>query len=271
MPVDANSLISLADLKTYLGIVSSTDDTLLEDCIDRASAVIERYLARKIKSRSLVEWYDTYGASRLVLKTSPVSSIQFVGVGQDAAITVGSSDSTDAAVSVSVNDTGVRLHRMTSAGAETTTDLAFATYTTTTDLAAAIHATAGFTATTILARPSRRLRRLAGKDLLNATVNIEVADETLVDYLADMDRGIIYGKQLAQYRSVVIEYTAGFATVPYDIEQAAMTVASRLYQGRKRDTGLASESIGDYSYNLRAGAEIDAEMKSMLQGWRTLR
>jgi hypothetical protein len=154
---------------------------------------------------------------------------------------------------------------------ETATDLAFATYTTTTALSAAIAGTAGFTATTLLPRPSRRLRRLAGKDLINATVNIEVADETLVDYLADMDRGIIYGKQLAQYRSVVVEYTGGFATVPYDIEQAALTVASRLFNGRARDPGVTSESLGDYTYTLKAGAEIDAELRQMLGAWRTIR
>jgi hydrogenase/urease accessory protein HupE len=271
MAVDPNSLTTLANLKADLGITSATDDAILERFIDRASATVERFLGRPIKSRSVVEWHDTYGADRMVLKITPVTAIRFVGVGEDAALTVGSTTATDATVSVAVSDTAVTLYRMEANGTETTTTLAFASYPTTTDLATAIGATAGFSASALLDRPSRRLRRLAGRDLINATVNLECADESLLDYMADMDRGIIYGRQLSRYRSVLVEYTGGHATVPYDIEQATITLASRLYWARQRDSGVSSESLGGYSYSLRGAAEIDSEMRAMLSAWRTIR
>ena len=107
MAVDTYALTSLANLKSYLGITSSSDDTILEKSIDRASDIAERYMGRKILSRAYVEWRDTYGQERIRLYQYPASIIRFVGIGYNAAITVGATNPLDPAVSVTVSDSAV--------------------------------------------------------------------------------------------------------------------------------------------------------------------
>jgi len=71
-------------------------------------------------------------------------------------------------------------------------------------------------------------------------------------------------------KSVLVEYTAGYATVPDDIEQACIEIAAMMYRDRRRDAGLASESLGDYSYTRANRAEVDAVMAGLLTDWREI-
>jgi hypothetical protein len=58
--------------------------------------------------------------------------------------------------------------------------------------------------------------------------------------------------------SVLVAYNGGLSTVPYDIEQVCLEVAAQMYRDRKRDRGVQSESLGDYSYSLgQATAALD--------------
>ena len=206
-----------------------------------------------------------------MLKQRPVTEVKFVGIGYDAAIQIGSATASDVACSVTVTDTHVRLYRMSSAGTETETNLSFATYPTMALMSTAIAATSGFSSTLVSDAPSRRLRRIAGRDLINATVNLEAPDQAVEDYLADFDRGVVYGRQLTGYRAVLIDYTAGYATVPDDIEQACLMVAASIYQGRKRDPNLNSEALGGYSYSLRAPGQATEEARTMLEAYKAIR
>ena len=271
MAVDTYALTSLANLKSYLGITSSSDDTILEKSIDRASDIAERYMGRKILSRAYVEWRDTYGQERIRLYQYPASIIRFVGIGYNAAITVGATNPLDPAVSVTVSDSAVILYRQVAAGTDTTTTLTFSTYPTTALMATAINATTGFSGSVVLDLPSRYIRRMSGRTLRNATVNLEAPDQAMEDYLADLDTGVVYGRQLTGYRSVLIDYTAGYATTPDDIEQAVLMIAASLFQGRKRDPNIASESLGGYSYSLRAPGQSQEEARSLLDAFKTLR
>lgn len=81
-----------------------------------------------------------------------------------------------------------------------------------------------------------------------------------------MDRGVMP----SAVKSVLVEYTAGYATVPDDIEQACIEVAAMMYRDRRRDSGLASESLGDYSYTRSNRAEMDTTMASLLADWREI-
>jgi hypothetical protein len=271
MAISTNSLVSLATLKTFLGVSGTTDDTVLEYSIDRASAAIQRYCARNFVSQRYYEWKDTYGADRVALKHNPVESIRFVGVGGDNVISVDSTISTDIACTISVNDTHIHLFRAASNGQETSTTLNFSSHDSTVEMATQISATTGFSASALLNVKTHYLRKMAGRDLKQQTALLEAPTEGLTDYAIDYDRGIVYGPTLSRYQGILVDYTGGFATVPYDIEQAATSIATRIYRGRKRDTGVSSESLGGYSYSLRSGSEIEMEEKSMLDGWRRLR
>ena len=69
-------------------------------------------------------------------------------------------------------------------------------------------------------------------------------------------------------RNVKVVYTAGFATVPPAVEQAANLLAAHFYnRGHQGGDGLASESLGAYtvSYN---EAEWPAAVKGLLFEYR---
>lgn len=271
MALDQYALVSLHDLRQYLGVTTTSDDTLLERCIERATALCESYCGRKFKSRDYVEWRDTEGQNRVALKQTPVTFVKFVGVAWEHVITVKGTTPGDAAISVTVTEDSVKLYRMTSTGTETTTTLAFATYPITSTLATAINSTAGFSGTVVKNVPSRRLRRLAGADLINETQHLDAPVDALFEYQYDEGAGLLYGPTLRAYRALLIEYTAGYSTIPYDVAQACLMVASRLYKGRTRDEGIQSESLGGYSYTLRGTDELDADAKSLLDPYKRVR
>lgn len=271
MAISTNSLVTLTTLKAFLGITTTTDDAILEATIDRSSDYIRRYCARNFVAARYYEWKDTYGANRVTLRHNPVTNVRFVGVGGDNVVSVNSSISTDAAATISVDDVHVHLFRVESNGQEHSTTINFSSQKTTNDLAAQISATTGFTASALLNVKTNYLRKLAGRDLKQQTCLLEAPTEGLTDYTVDYHRGIIYGPTLSRYQGILVDYTGGFDAVPYDIQQATIEMATRLYRGRKRDPGLASESLGGYSYSTRSVSEVDASTKMILDGYRRLR
>lgn len=271
MALSANALVTLANLKTWLGITATTDDSVLEFSIDRASDYIRRYCARNFVSARYYEWKDTYGADRIALRNNPITNVRFVGVGGDNVLSVSSTVASDITVTVSVNDVHVHLFRVASNGQETSTTLTYASHDTTGEMATAISATTGFSATALINVKSAYLRKLAGIDLKKQTGLLEAPTDALTDYATDYDRGIIYGPTLSRYQGILVDYNGGYDTIPYDIQEATMEISTRFYRGRKRDPGLASESLGGYSYSTRSTAEIDSSTKMILDGYRRLR
>lgn len=286
MAVGTYALTSLANLKQWIGISTSTDDAVLEKAIDRATARIESYVGRQILSRSYAEWRSGAGVDTIRLHQWPVTQVTNVWTGNYAALVVSSGDATDIRASIAVNqETGtnaVSLTRTTSAGTSTTTNLALGTYPTTTSLATAIGSTAGFACSLGKNIRSVQLRPRAGADTILATVTLFAAD-TASEYTYDYDTGRLSidpswwaqwpmdrGVMPDAVKSVLVEYTAGYETVPDDIEQACIEVAAMMYRDRRRDSGLASESLGDYSYTRANRAEMDTTMASLLADWREI-
>jgi len=75
MAVESYALTSLANLKTYLGITGSAQDTLLELLIDKTTVFIETYCGRRFKETTYTnEEYDGTGNRELLLNNYPVTS-----------------------------------------------------------------------------------------------------------------------------------------------------------------------------------------------------
>lgn len=271
MAIATDSLVTLAVLKANLGITNTTDDAVLEDAIDRASSWIQRYCGRNLVNQRYYEWRDTFGQDRITVKHNPISDIRFVGVGGDNVLSIDSTISTDAACTVSVLDNWIALYRVSSTGTETHTQVNFSNHDTTSEIVAHINTITGFSASLLLNVPSRYLRKMAGRDIKQQTLLLEAPTEGLTDYAVDFDTGVIYGPSLHRYKGMLIDYYGGFSAIPYDIEMAAVSMATRLYRGRQRDPGVSSESLGGYSYSLRSVAELDDEVRSALESYRRLR
>ena len=284
MAVGTYALTSLANLKSWMGITASTDDAVLEAAIDRATARIETYLGRNIKERSYSEWRNGAGVDAIQLRQWPVSQVSGVWTGAYAALVVSSNPSSGyIRASISVNqETGtpsLLLTRTANDGTTTTDVETFANRPTTADLQIAINNTPPFQCTLGKNIRSVQLRPRAAGDVVLSTVTLFAAD-TASEYTYDYDIGRLMidqswwaywplerGIMPDAVKSVLVEYTAGYATVPDDIEQACIEVAAMMYRDRRRDAGLASESLGDYSYTRANRAEIDAVMSGLLGSW----
>jgi len=271
MAVDPNSLTTLAKLEIYLGLTAGTDTSLLEASIDAASAQIEQTLGRVIKARNLYEWHNSERTDQIGVKTRPINHAKFVAFGSQNAIEVhAASGSTDVLLTVEVTTSHVRLYRLDSTGQEHATQVQFANHQTTAEVATAISAVTGFTATAISDYSAFQLHPRAGINVVTTTAYLTAAWDTTADLRVDAESGIISfigdtwpsdhwtTEFPASPMSVLVAYNGGFETVPYDIEQVCLEAAAQLYRDRKRDRGVQSESLGDYSYSLgSATATVD--------------
>ena len=71
--------------------------------------------------------------------------------------------------------------------------------------------------------------------------------------------------------NVYVRYTAGFATIPADIEMIANRVAAAIVRMRKRDPTLQSESMSGYSYTRAADdAPLTDSIKKQLQKYKRI-
>ena len=295
MAVGTYALTTLAGLKAHLGITVSTYDTILEQYIDHASAKIERWIGRQIKLRNYSEWYGGNDVRSVRVKQYPINNVVGVYTGLAAAMTIASTVSSDVRLTVSINTdplgtvaNGVLapcavLTRTTTAGTTTTSTLLFSTYPDTTSLVAAINAITGYSASVSTAMRCAQLHPRAGGDIKMATVMLTGVDVSS-EFVYDSYLGIVTIRQdafptmashSARYpsalQSTLIEYSAGYTTVPDDIHQACLVIAGTMYLSRKSDTSLQSESLGDYSYSMASADSSRAMMEDMLGSWKEIR
>ena len=295
MAVGTYALSTLAQLKSHLGITASTDNTILEGYIDHATAKIERWIGRQILVRNYFEWYGGNDVRSVKVKQYPINNVVGVYTGLTAALVIASTVSSDIRLTVSINTDplgtvangvlapGVTLTRTTTAGTTTTNTLTFATYPDTTSLVAAINAITGYSATVTTAMRCAQLHPRAGGDIKMATVvltGVNVSSEFVYDsYLGIVtirqDAFPTMGQHNARFpsglQSTLIEYSAGYTTVPDDIHQACMVIAGTAYLSRKSDTSLQSESLGDYSYSMASADSSRAMMEDMIGSWKEIR
>jgi hypothetical protein len=294
MAVGTYALTTLAGLKAHLGITVSTYDTILEQYIDHATAKIERWIGRQIKLRNYFEWYGGNDVRSVRVKQYPINNVVGVYTGLAAAITISSTVASDIRLTISINTDPLGtvangalapcavLTRTTSAGTTTTSTLLFSTYPDTTSLVAAINAITGYSASVSTAMRCAQLHPRAGGDIKMATVVLTGVDVSS-EFVYDSYLGIVTIRQdafpmashNARYpsalQSTLIEYSAGYTTVPDDIHQACLVIAGTMYLSRKSDTSLQSESLGDYSYSMASADSSRAMMEDMLGSWKEIR
>jgi len=281
--VNEFAIITLADLKSHLGITGSTYDTELEDAIDAATGIIEDYLGHIVITRRLREWTTSDGRSTYATRERPIQVVHSIRFGRLACMTIESTDSTDIEATVSVNGDHIRLDRVDAFGAEHQTTLSFGGNKTTSAMAAAISGTTGFAATATVNASMYHIHRVAGRDLKLSTMTLYAADQAQLDTEIDYSRGVIhlthkpYGWVDDGWPrgplSLLVDYTAGYdlADVPFAIQNAARTIAAGRYFARKRDPGLSSESLGDYSYQLASAEDTELVALRQLQSHRRIR
>ena len=289
MAVDTYALVTLAQLKNWLGITSTDDDVILEDAIDRATSIIETHCDRKLKSRVFYEFVMPQGERTVTVDNYPIISIDTIAYGSAISMTIESdSASTDVLATVENNGTNIRLRKVASDGTSTTATLALADYLTTSAIVNYINASvSGWSATLTENAYSFSLYRFGGRGVIDAPCNFEYPRDNVSEYRVDYSTGLIHliadrfpgirsddasaNRFPSGFYPVFVQYTAGFETVPADLQQVCIEVAADLYRERKQDKTITSESLGDYSYTQAGVAELLEGRMGKLAGYREIR
>jgi len=268
MALSEYALTTVAHAEAHGGLsTSATVDAKIESLINAMSDRMERECSRKFKARDLVEWYNiSQHQDELVLRNYPIIRAPACFYGQKPCMTVSYSGS---AISATI---AASLDRMTvttydASGVRTQNDLTYATYGSVSALATAINGISGFTATVAVNVPAYRIHPMTGFDLLATTAFVTYPYLALRNPATDFDLGVIQNRfwQVAQWtpeqprgnmflppgpQYVLVEYRAGFETIPYDLQMLCNELVIDVYNRSLRDVTMESEKLGDYSYKL---------------------
>lgn len=97
-----------------------------------------------------------------------------------------------------------------------------------------------------------------------ATIRSVAGDAgSITDFTAWSAAGMLYRKnRWAQGQTYVVEYDAGYADAPGDVERACTDLVKAFFLARQRDPAITNEKIGDY------GAAYTQVTLERLKGWR---
>jgi len=183
-------------IKAYLNISGSDDDTLFAALADRATEAVQKYCGRDFTSTTYTEYYDGGGFSKLVLDHRPIVSVASVYDDLD--------------------------------------------------------------------------RAWAASSLVASTDYITRDEQGLVEYLRSASALPGTGAFFRDGQlNVKITYTAGYASIPDSVAQAAIMLTALLYhRGRQGAEGIAEEDeAGKYSVTYALGL-MTPEIAALLDPYR---
>lgn len=275
--------IPRAVMNASLSALNTSNPLYLAALISTASAAIQGECARKFVLANYVEYYDggNYPYDVLQLRNFPVTVVTRLSINPIPVITIANSDpTTNQYADVSTTDDGtgnclaVVLSR-TASGATTSSTLTSAANVTFSALATAINALGnGWTATVASSSPSYANYGTATLKPLQGAMSAFQSGAELIAYTnqsayggtgtfwgessidgsgisrgwrLDAPKGIVWGCLPACKQGIRIDYTAGFAVIPQDIQQACLRVCNLIYENDRRDSAVMSERIGPYT------------------------
>jgi len=254
-------LITNARAKQSIPSATSADDPTIDALISACSQAIERYCHRDFVQTAYDELYNGNGDRRLVLRQYPILSLQSVRYRPVTVLKIQNNLANTPQARVSVTDIGLTLVRVTSGVTTTDSSITFAGNVTVLAVQNAVNALGnGWSAAGqgYDAWPSADLRAPQGA-LTAAGQDAELKLHTyeLAGYQIDERRGwllraipytdpellhpedLIWPVGVNNFR---VQYTAGFATVPLDVQEACAEWVAVLFWQTKRDPGLSQES-----------------------------
>jgi hypothetical protein len=229
---------------------TAAEDDTLDALIAAASAAIERLCGRSFVSASFDKLYDGWFHRDLMLEQFPIISVERIAFGPVGVLRIENTSAANQRATVQVTSTGVILTRVAS-GVSSSSTVTFAGNVTLSAVAAAINALGnGWSASVIDAADAKRasadLRSLQGAlNAKDAPAELVLHKEELYDFFVDAPRGIL--RRPARWCGGQgfwrVIYTAGYATVPEDIQEACAQWVAHLFWQTKRDPGLAHEAV----------------------------
>jgi hypothetical protein len=245
---------------------SGAEDTTIAALVTAVSKAIQKYCRRDFASATYDELYNGTPHDRLLLRQFPILSVQRVAYGPTPVLRIKNTSSSNQRATVSVTSTGLTLVRVASGTTTTDTSVTWAGNATLSAVATAVNALGnGWSAqvidSTFNNRASADLRAILGAYNVanNANADLRMHINELSSFGIDANRGwllrdgwewfnlfhddsrVLCWDGGPQYWRVI--YTAGFATVPDDVQEAAAEWVAALFWTTKRDPGLTHEAI----------------------------
>jgi hypothetical protein len=229
---------------------SAGENTTLDLLIRAVSRAVQRYCRREFALRNHDELHNGNGGCYLYLKRYPVVAVDRVATRPEAVLTVTNTSAANQRATVQVTGTGLTLVRVANGTTVTDASVTWASNVTLSAVAAAITSLGnGWGATAAPGhggRASADLRPIQGA--LNAkgiAAELRLHTEELNAYEVDAGLGCLILKGgwqpgVGNYRVV---YTAGYETVPEDVQEACAEWVAALFWQTKRDAGLSQEQI----------------------------
>lgn len=251
-----NNLVSLIDAKTIIGddTAETKNDNTIKRFVNAASVFCNSYTGRKLKSRSLTERYSGWGSTSILLKEYPVTAVSKVAVGIRQPMKI-QNDSTTTYATVKVDSSTLTLNHD-----GTTTDLAFVTYTTLSSLETEINAVGDSWEAEVLDSDdddflTSEVLDMTARHCLDEYAYLDAPDNYISEYSLDEDTGEIYIPSgiTSGFKNVIVHYTAGYSTIPWDIRDACLQIVLFLWQSyEERRFGLTSRTIADGTMSIES-------------------
>jgi hypothetical protein len=273
-----NDLITLDRARQSVPSAVNAEEPILATLITAASAAVRRYCRRDFNRADHDELIDGTGRPVLALRQYPVLAVASVRTDPTAVLAITNTSSANQQARVAVTASGVALTRVAS-GVATTTTVTFAGRPTLAELAAAIDALGHGWSVRVAAgfanHPSADLVPPQGSaNAKNAAARLVLHVVELGDYRIHAERGWLvrdagWVPGQGNYR---VQYTAGHAVVPHDVQEAVAQLVASFFAERGRDQLKSSESsAGAYSYHVADSARWPRLVRLLLQPYRQLR
>lgn len=261
------ALTTTARFKSYIGETSTTYDTLIDALVDRATSALEAYCGHCFGEDTYRHRFDGDGTTSLFLPEFPVTQVTLLSTAlQDVIrITNTSSDAWHTYIEVveSASDPSVSstMNLVIQGGASDGSNaLTLSSYTLTT-LVAAINALGSGWAATLNISDSGvwdapELLPCSGLHCLNDYAYVQIPYEPNIDFIIKGQRNPPYTGNVGELRlpigfangnkNVVVRYTAGYPTIPDDLEQICLDLVQVYYKSRNTDSTVKREKLGDH-------------------------
>lgn len=256
------NLISRERAKYNLPSATTSDDRTIDALLAAASGAVQRWCKRVFALARYDDVLDGTDGPRLMLREYPVQSIESVRYAPQVVLEVTNTDtSTSQQARVTVTRDGLELVRVASGTLARDTTVTFASNATLQALASAVVALGnGWSARAdadFALWPSQDLHRApAAGDALQSQgaldcrgrwAGLRLHTSELADYSWDTRGWLTRGCGQTPWLSGVgywrVQYTAGYAQIPEDIQEACASWTAVLFEQTKRDPSLATQAL----------------------------
>jgi len=280
------------------------DTYAYEQNINAASDAIERYCGRTFASGKHQQLYSGSGRDTLRLRNFPVTSVARVSVGRISAFSVSnsSSDAKEATVSNDLTNLTFKVYGGTN-DTESSPDTVTIGSNTVAQLVVLINALGnGWTATASGgsdAWKGTELFKIESSGCLRIAVSLYAPVEAEEDIRLDGTAGLLrrgFGTEPWFQRrrrthlpahipyvaalggdiwpegqlNIFVDYTAGYSTIPFDLEMLCNELAATIMRAGARDSALTSETGAGYSYSASGALWMTDGFRERLNAHRSL-